>query len=300
MKITIRGAREHNLKNIDVQIGDGLTVVTGVSGSGKTSLVFDTLYHEARRRLYDVISLGRPGGWRHQLAPAQIDDIQGLGPAIAIEQNVLNRNPNSTVATACGLHPFLRLLYTNYGSRACAECGTPLHMMSEDEVVERLGAIVKNDPVRVYAPLLRKTIGSHRTLLSSLINHFSQDHLRIDNTMYAGDALDPELQHDLDVMINDLSREDIRDHEELLGLSADEAVKELISLREQLCLKIGKRFLRLYEKLAGHYGNAVVPALQGRCSGCLTRLPTAMCSSPERNQEVSACPTCGRIIYWAD
>ena len=205
MKITIRGAREHNLKNIDVQIGDGLTVVTGVSGSGKTSLVFDTLYHEARRRLYDVISLGRPGGWRHQLAPAQIDDIQGLGPAIAIEQNVLNRNPNSTVATACGLHPFLRLLYTNYGSRACAECGTPLHMMSEDEVVERLGANVKNDPVRVYAPLLRKTIGSHRTLLSSLINHFSQDHLRIDNTMYAGDALDPELQHDLDVMIGEVT-----------------------------------------------------------------------------------------------
>ena len=81
MRIEIRGAGEHNLKGIDVLIDDGLTVVTGVSGSGKTSLVFDTLYHEARRRLLDVIATSRPGGWRHQLAPARVESITGLGPA---------------------------------------------------------------------------------------------------------------------------------------------------------------------------------------------------------------------------
>ena len=79
MAIQIRGANEHNLKNIDVDIGSGLTVITGISGSGKTSLAFDTLYHESRRRLLDVISTGNPGGWRHQLLPAMVDSITGLG-----------------------------------------------------------------------------------------------------------------------------------------------------------------------------------------------------------------------------
>jgi predicted nucleic acid-binding Zn-ribbon protein len=106
--------------------------------------------------------------------------------------------------------------------------------------------------------------------------------------------------HDLDVMIEDLSTDDIRNQEELLGLSTDDALAELRTLREKFCESINKRYLALYRQLSGHYGNAVVPALQGRCSGCLTRLPTAMCSSPDRNEHVRTCPTCGRVIYWAD
>ena len=106
MNIRIEGASEHNLKNIDVQFHDGLTVVTGVSGSGKTSLVFDTLHHEAHRRFLDVILYGRSG---RRLAPAKVGSIAGLGPVIAVGQNLLNRNPLSTLASASGLHPFLRL-----------------------------------------------------------------------------------------------------------------------------------------------------------------------------------------------
>ena len=120
MIIRIRGAREHNLQGVDVDIGDGLTVITGVSGSGKTSLAFDTLYHEARRRFLDIFSLGAAGP---RLSPAAVDAITGLGPAIAVGQNLLNRNPGSTLATASGLHPFLRLLYTNFGVRHCPRCG---------------------------------------------------------------------------------------------------------------------------------------------------------------------------------
>jgi excinuclease ABC subunit A len=86
MVIQIRGANEHNLKNIDINIGSGLTAVTGISGSGKTSLAFDTLYHESRRRLLDVISTGNPNGWRHQLTPALVDSITGLGPAVAVSR----------------------------------------------------------------------------------------------------------------------------------------------------------------------------------------------------------------------
>ena len=135
MSIAIRGARQHNLKDISLDIGPGLTVVTGVSGSGKTSLVFDTLYHEARRRFLEIYSLGSASA---RLAPANVDAITGLGPAVAVGQNLLNRNPNSTLATASGLHPFLRLLYAHFGERTCPACGARLFVYTEDELVERL------------------------------------------------------------------------------------------------------------------------------------------------------------------
>ena len=146
MRIQIQGASEHNLKDIDVGFGDGLTVVTGVSGSGKTSLVFDTLYHEARRRFLEVFALGSTN---LRLAPARVRAITGLGPAVAVGQNLLNRNPGSTLATASGLHPFLRLLYARFGERTCPQCGAGLTVLSEDELVERLVAIGRVSPVRV-------------------------------------------------------------------------------------------------------------------------------------------------------
>jgi excinuclease ABC subunit A len=97
MTIRVRGANEHNLRDIDGEFGDGLTVVTGVSGSGKTSLVFDTLYHEARQRFLDVFASGSAGP---RLSPARLREITGLRPAVAVGQNLLNRNPASTLATA--------------------------------------------------------------------------------------------------------------------------------------------------------------------------------------------------------
>ena len=146
MNIQIRGAREHNLQGVDVAIGDGLTVITGVSGSGKTSLAFDTLYHEARRRFLDVFSLHRQAC----ACPLPTSTaISGLGPAIAVGQNLLNRNPNSTLATASGLHPFLRLLYTNFGERHCPHCGAGLAVLSPDEIVERLVLLAAGAPVSV-------------------------------------------------------------------------------------------------------------------------------------------------------
>jgi len=169
MTISIRGAREHNLQNIDAAIGDGLTVITGVSGSGKTSLAFDTLYHEARRRFLDVFSLASAG---LRLAPAAVDTISGLGPAVAVGQNLLNRNPNSTLATASGLHPFLRLLYTNFGQRACPHCGADVSVLSADAIVERLVALSTQSPLQVRLPLVRAVVGSHATLLSLLQAQF--------------------------------------------------------------------------------------------------------------------------------
>lgn len=106
--------------------------------------------------------------------------------------------------------------------------------------------------------------------------------------------------HDLDVMIADLNRKEIREKEADMGLQTEGALTELTELREAYTKSISRKWRGLYTQLTKHYGNAVVPALMGRCTGCLTRLPTAVCSDPERNSRVHTCPTCGRIIYWAD
>ncbi|MGC9394798.1 MAG: hypothetical protein ACP5J4_08080 [Anaerolineae bacterium] len=195
--IHITGAREHNLKDIDVEISDGLTVVTGVSGSGKTSLVFDTLYHEARRRFLEIFNVG--GGLR--LAPARVESLTGVGPAVAVEQNLLNRNPASTLATASGLHPFLRLLYARFGERRCARCGAGLTVLTEDEIVARVAALSERGPLALRAPLLRGVRGSHRTLLHLLANEFGPDALRIDGQPWDGQPLDPAEPHTMEIEI---------------------------------------------------------------------------------------------------
>lgn len=198
MSIHIHEAREHNLQGVSLEIGDGLTVVTGVSGSGKTSLVFDTLYHESRRRFLEVFSLGQVGA---RLSPARVRAITGLGPAVGVGQNLLNHNPNSTLCTASGLHPFFRLLYARFGRRRCPRCGGELAVLSEDEIVESLLAQAARQPVRVVAPLLRGIPGSHRTLLAHLQELSGPESLRVDGAAWDGKPLDSGRSHDLDLLL---------------------------------------------------------------------------------------------------
>jgi excinuclease ABC subunit A len=203
MDIRIRGAREHNLKNIDVRFGDGLTVVTGVSGSGKTSLVFDTLHHEAHRRFLDVFLYGWSG---QRLAPAKVEAITGLGPTIAVGQNLLNRNPLSTLASASGLHPFFRLLYTNYGVRHCLQCGSSLSVLTEDEIIDRLTSLSKQEHLNLFIPLLHQVKGSHTTLLKVLADEFGKERLIVDGNIWDAHPLDPMEAHDTEIKIGRIDR----------------------------------------------------------------------------------------------
>lgn len=212
MKIQIRGAREHNLQGVEVEFGEGLTVVTGISGSGKTSLVFDTLYHEARRRFLEVFELGSPKG---RLAPANVDAITGLGPAVAVGQNLLNRNPNSTLVTACGLHPFLRLLYAHFGERSCPRCGMSLAVYTEDEMLERLAELAGHGNVHIAAVLAYEVPGSHRTLLAGLVERFGMGRIWVDEAPWQGEELKAGQAHDIDVHIRVVGPET-----DLLGLRA--------------------------------------------------------------------------------
>ncbi len=203
MPIHIRGAAEHNLQHIDVDFPDGLTVVTGVSGSGKTSLVFDTLYHEARRRFLEIYALGSSD---LRLSPARVDGITGLGPAIAVGQNLLNRNPNSTLASASGMHPFLRLLYANFGQRRCSHCGTVLSILTEDEILSTLIDLAARQPYLVYAPLLHDVAGSHRTLLASLVDQFDTRAILVNGKPWQGDPLPSNRPHSLAIKLAEFDR----------------------------------------------------------------------------------------------
>ena len=200
--IDVKGARENNLQNIDVVIPrDHLTVVTGVSGSGKSSLVFDTVYHEARRRFIEIFSLGSV-----KLAPAAVESISGLGPAIAVGQNVLNRNPLSTLATASGLHPFFRLLYSSFAEQYCPQCGTGLSVLTEDEIVDTLMRKARQGSVTVFAPVLHHVEGSHKTLLELLVREFGSK-VVVDGNPWKSSTLDSETPHDITIEIGQLSGE---------------------------------------------------------------------------------------------
>ena len=136
-KISVRGARQHNLKNIDVEIPrNTLTVVTGLSGSGKSSLAFDTIYAEGQRRYVETLS-AYARQFLDQMERPDVDAIDGLSPSISIEQKTTSRSPRSTVGTITEIYDYLRLLYASVGVPHCPKCGQPISRQSADQIVAR-------------------------------------------------------------------------------------------------------------------------------------------------------------------
>ncbi len=191
MRVQVRGAREHNLRSVDVDFGDGLTVLTGVSGSGKSSLAFDTVYHEARRRFLDAF--GRPGA---RLPPAAVDSLTGVGPAVAVAQNLLNRNPRSTVASASGLHPFLRLLFARFSQRFCTHCAAAISVVSVEETARTASRGA------TFAGLVRGAPGSHRTLLRYLAGNLPPKSLFVDGKPAIKRPLPSKVPHSIEIALD--------------------------------------------------------------------------------------------------
>lgn len=272
MRVSIRGATENNLHYLDLDLEDGLTVVTGVSGSGKTSLVFDTLYHESRRRFLESFASGAAA---FSLPPAAVRSITGLGPAVAIGQNLLNRNPASTLASASGLHPFFRLLYARFGQRACPACQSPLLLLSEDEIVEQVVACSQVEPCDCLAPLVHGALGSHKLLLGLLHKEFGAQSLLVDGQPWSGRPLDPSTAHSIDVVLASsdsgftlFEARDLLRQSAALGVSAlllRGAAGEWTFSRAPVCARCGRWFGRIEP----HHFAATCPECQGEgCAAC--------------------------------
>jgi excinuclease ABC subunit A len=166
--ITVRGARQHNLRNVDVSIPrNTLTVVTGLSGSGKSSLAFDTIYAEGQRRYVETLS-AYARQFLDQMERPDVDAIDGLSPAISIEQKTTSRSPRSTVGTITEIYDYLRLLYASVGQPHCPNCGRPITRQSAEQIVERIAALSPGERITVYAPIVRGRKGEFREELESL------------------------------------------------------------------------------------------------------------------------------------
>ena len=166
--ITVRGARQHNLRDISVQIPrNTLTVVTGLSGSGKSSLAFDTIYAEGQRRYVETLS-AYARQFLDQIERPDVDSIEGLSPAISIEQKTTSRSPRSTVGTITEIYDYLRLLYASIGTPHCPNCGRQISRQSAEQIVERILALGQGERVTIYAPVVRGRKGEFKDLLDKL------------------------------------------------------------------------------------------------------------------------------------
>ncbi len=166
--LTVRGARQHNLRNITVAIPrNSLTVITGLSGSGKSSLAFDTIYAEGQRRYVETLS-AYARQFLDQMDRPDVDSIEGLSPAISIEQKTTIRSPRSTVGTITEIYDYLRLLYASAGVPHCPNCGRPISRQSADQIVARVMALAPGQRVTIYAPIVRGRKGEFREELETL------------------------------------------------------------------------------------------------------------------------------------
>lgn len=226
-KISIRGASENNLKHIDLDIPhDSLSVITGLSGSGKSSLAFDTIFKEGQRRYVESLS-AYARQFLGQMERPRVDHIEGLAPAAAIDQRAISRNPRSTVGTITEISDYLRLLFARIGHVHCHRCQAPIEPQTADNIVDRILELPDGAPVTVMAPVVRHRKGEHRELLARL-RSTGYVRARIDGEVHRLDLL-PQLArtkwHDIEVIVDRITigtstRERITDSvETALGLA---------------------------------------------------------------------------------
>ena len=202
--ISIRGAREHNLKNIDLDLPrDRLVVLTGLSGSGKSSLAFDTIYAEGQRRYVESLS-AYARQFLEMMQKPDVDQIDGLSPAISIEQKTTSRNPRSTVGTVTEIYDYMRLLFARVGVPYSPATGLPIESQTVSQMVDRVLALPEGTRLYLLAPIVRGRKGEYRKELAELMKRGFQ-RVKIDGQFYEiaeTPALDKKLKHDIEVVVD--------------------------------------------------------------------------------------------------
>ena len=205
-RIIVRGAREHNLKNIDVEIPrDALVVITGISGSGKSSLAFDTIYAEGQRRYVESLS-AYARQFLGQMDKPDVDQIDGLSPAISIDQKGGSHNPRSTVGTVTEIYDYLRLLFARIGIPHCPTCGLEVSRQSADQIIDAILALPEGVRLLLLAPIVADRKGAHEAILSDLVRE-GFVRARIDGTVYPLEeppALTPSVRHTIEAVVDRL------------------------------------------------------------------------------------------------
>ena len=203
-KIIIKGAREHNLKNINVEIPrDKLIVMTGPSGSGKSSLAFDTIYADGQRRYVESLS-SYARQFLGQMDKPEVDSIEGLSPAISIDQKTTSKNPRSTVGTVTEIYDYLRLLYARIGIAHCPVCGREIRQQTVDEIVDKIASLPEGTRLQILAPIVRKRKGEHKKELAAAAKS-GFVRARVDGNIYDLSEeinLDKNKKHEIEIIVD--------------------------------------------------------------------------------------------------
>ncbi len=205
-KIVIRGAREHNLKDINLTIPkDKMVVITGLSGSGKSSLAFDTLYAEGRRRYVQSLS-SYARQFLGQMDKPDVDSIEGLNPAISIDQKTTSHNPRSTVGTVTEINDYLRLLWARVGHPICPNDGTLIERQSVDQMVDRIMKLPERTKIQLLAPVVRSKRGAHKEVFKR-VQRAGYVRVIVDGKMHEiGEkfSLEKNKRHTIDIVVDRL------------------------------------------------------------------------------------------------
>jgi excinuclease ABC subunit A len=278
--ISVRGAREHNLKNISLEIPrNQLVVITGVSGSGKSSLAFDTLFAEGQRRYVESLS-SYARQFLQQMEKPDVDSIEGLSPAISIEQKSVSKNPRSTVGTVTEIHDYLRLLYASVGVPHCPTCGKTIRPQTVQQMVDRVTELPEGTRLVIYAPYVRGKKGEYKKQLQQMAREgFLR--ARIDGQMVelAGEppSLDKQKKHSIDIVID--------------RIVVKAGIEKRLADSIETALKVAEGLVVLApegaaeETLSQNYS----------CSDCGTSLTEITPRLFSFNSPYGACPTCSGL-----
>ena len=280
--IHVQGAREHNLQNIDVKIPrNQLVVFTGLSGSGKSSLAFDTIFAEGQRRYMESLS-SYARQFLGQMEKPDVDSIDGLSPAISIDQKTTSRNPRSTVGTVTEIYDYLRLLYARVGIPHCPKCGRKIEKQTVDQMADQLLALPEGSRIQLLAPVVRGRKGQHTKVLESA-KHSGFVRVYVDGSLYQLDEsieLDKNKKHDIEIVVDRLIiREGLRKR-------LTDSIETVLRLSEGLLMVdvAGEPQRRLFSQ------NFACPD----CGISIEELQPRMFSF---NNPVGACPECTGIGY---